>query len=107
MNTLPEVNESDFDKEVLGTSIPTVVDFWAPWCKPCLALTPLLEETAKQFDGSVKVVKVNVDNNSALATRYGIRSIPSLVMFKNGVIFHQEVGLLNKSQLEAFFRNGL
>jgi thioredoxin 1 len=100
-----EVNEANFEAEVLNSTEPVVVDFWAEWCGPCKMLGPVLDEVASEQSGKAKVAKVNIDQNSALAERFGIRSIPTLLYFKGGEVRKQTVGVVSKktivSTLEA------
>lgn len=100
-----EVNEANFQAEVLNSAQPVVVDFWAEWCGPCKMLGPVLDEVAAEQNGKAKVAKVNIDENSALAERYGIRSIPTLLYFTGGEVRKQTVGVVSKktivSTLEA------
>lgn len=98
MTTLTETN---FDQEVLQSPLPVLVDFWAEWCAPCRMLTPVLEELDAEYNGKAKIGKVNVDDNQSLATRYGIRSIPTLLLFKGGQVVGQIVGLRSKRELKA------
>lgn len=95
-----EATTSNFDKEVLQSELPVLVDFWATWCGPCRQFLPILEEVAKQYEGRLKVVKVNVDDNQELAIEYQVRSIPNILLFKNGVVYENRVGLLLQAQLE-------
>jgi len=101
-NTFTEVN---FDTEVLKSAVPVLVDFWAEWCGPCRMLAPIIDELAGEFIGKVKVGKVNVDHNPAIAERYGIRGIPTLIIFKNGAIVEQIVGVQSKEALKAKLSN--
>lgn len=94
------LNENNFDKEVLTSDLPVMVDFWAVWCGPCKILGPIVEELAKDYDGKLKVGKVNVDENNALAGRYGIMSIPTLKFFKGGKIVGEMIGAAPKSAIE-------
>jgi len=90
MSSAVSVTDATFKDEVLDSEVPVLVDFWAPWCGPCRMVAPVVEEIATEYDGKVKVVKVNTDENSAVASQYGIRSIPTLMIFKGG----QKVDLL-------------
>jgi thioredoxin 1 len=94
-----EVTESNFESEVLRSTTPVIVDFWAEWCGPCKMIAPIVEEIAVQYSGRVKVCKVNVDENQPLASRYGIRSIPSLLIFKGGTVANQVIGAVPKGEL--------
>jgi thioredoxin 1 len=100
-----EINESNFEAEVLKSAQPVVVDFWAEWCGPCKMLGPVLDEIATELDGRAKVAKANIDQNSTLAERFGIRSIPTLLYFVGGEVRKQTVGVVSKktivSTLEA------
>lgn len=96
------VTDSSFDQEVLQSTIPVLVDFWAEWCGPCKMLAPTLETVAKDFVGKIKFAKVNVDENSSIPTKYDIRGIPTLILFKNGKIAATKVGAMTKFQLTDF-----
>lgn len=94
-----KITNQNFKQEVLDSPIPVIVDFWAAWCRPCMMLGPTIEELATQFEGSVKVGKVNVDEEGALANQFRISSIPTVVLFKEGQAVSQVVGLLRKEDL--------
>jgi len=96
---LAEITDANFKKEVLSSSIPVIVDFWAAWCQPCLAMGPIVEQIAKEYSGKVKVGKMNVDMNRQTAMNYGIRSIPTMLFFKDGKIVDQVIGLVAKNNL--------
>jgi thioredoxin 1 len=99
MNSIVELNESNFENEVVKSSVPVLVDFWAAWCGPCKMLAPVLQEIAGEQAGRVKVAKVNVDDNPALAARFSIRSIPTLLYFAGGEVRHQTVGVVSKKAI--------
>ncbi len=94
-----QVTDSTFKQEVLESETPVLVDFWAPWCGPCRMVAPVVEEIAEQYDGQVKVVKVNTDENPSVASQYGIRSIPTLMIFKGGQRVDMVVGAVPKTTL--------
>lgn len=95
-----EINDSSFESEVLQSDKPVLVDFWAPWCGPCRAIAPVVEELAKDFGDKVKFTKCNVDENPTTPTKYGIKSIPTLIFFKDGEIQDKVIGIVAKSRLE-------
>ena len=95
------VNESNFEQEVLNSDVPVLVDFWAPWCGPCRLIAPIVEEIAEEMSGKAKVVKVNTDENPNLAMKYGIRAIPTIMVFKNGRVVDTRVGVQPKEVLKA------
>lgn len=97
------VTDSNFDEEVVKSTIPVLVDNWAPWCSPCLMQNPILEEVAKEYEGKVKIAKLNVDENPATAGKYGIMSIPTLLLFKGGNIVKQMIGVQSRETLSAEF----
>ena len=94
------LTDSNFEKEVLECDLPVLVDFWAVWCGPCKMVGPVIEELAKEFDQKIKVGKLDVDENSAIASRFGIMSIPTLMFFKKGKVMEQAVGALSKAELK-------
>ena len=97
-----KVTDATFDNDVLKASGPVVVDFWAEWCGPCRMISPALEEISKSLDGKVKIVKLNVDENPGTASKYGIMSIPTLMLFKNGEIASRQVGAAPKQKLHQW-----
>ena len=96
------VTDQTFDSEVLQSPTPVLVDYWAEWCGPCKMIAPILDEVAKEYSGRLKVAKLNIDENQATPPKYGIRGIPTLMLFKNGAVEATKVGALSKSQLTAF-----
>ena len=101
MSEVLHINDADFETVVVQSDIPVLVDFWAPWCGPCKMIAPILDEIAPEFAGKVKIVKINVDDNQLVAGQFGIRSIPTLLLFKNGQLVATQVGALPKNQLAA------
>jgi thioredoxin 1 len=100
--------DNDFDRDVLGASTPVLVDFWATWCGPCRAIAPHLDALADEFDGRLKIAKVDIDEHPNIATRYGVQSIPTLLLFKDGKVVDKMVGNPGaKSKLAAFVTNRL
>jgi thioredoxin 1 len=99
--------DDNFEGEVLKSEKPVLIDFWAPWCGPCKAIGPIVEELAVQLKDSVKMMKLNVDENQKTATNYGVRSIPTIILFKDGKVLDTLIGLVSKDKLEAFAKKGL
>ena len=99
MADVEQINDNAFEAEVIKSSLPVLIDFWAPWCAPCRAIGPVVEELAKEYAGKVKVVKMNVDDNPQTPARYSVRSIPNLIIFKNGEVKDQIIGAVAKAQL--------
>jgi len=96
---ITEVSDVTFDQEVLKSTVPVLIDFWAPWCGPCKAIAPVVEELAGEYGGRLKVVKMNVDDNPATPSKYGVRGIPNLILFKAGSVADQIVGAVPKAHL--------
>jgi thioredoxin 1 len=101
------VNDSDFNETVLNASTPVLVDYWAEWCGPCKMIAPILDEIAKDYDGKLTIAKLNIDDNPATPQHYGVRGIPTLMLFIDGEVEGTKVGALTKSQLAAFLDNYL
>ncbi len=102
MSDITYISDSSFEADVLKSGLPVLVDYWAEWCGPCKMIAPVLEEIAKEYAGKLVVAKMNVDENSAVPAQFGIRSIPTLMLFKGGNVEATKVGALSKSQLAAF-----
>jgi thioredoxin 1 len=101
-DAIKHVTDSSFEADVLQAGKPVLLDFWAEWCGPCKMITPILEEVAKEYGDKIQIAKMNVDENQEIPAKFGIRGIPTLILFKNGEIAAQKVGALAKSQLTAF-----
>jgi len=104
---IQHVTDDSFDPEVLKADIPVLVDYWAEWCGPCKAIAPILDEVAREYDGKLKIAKLNVDDNTEVPKKYNIRGIPTLMLFKNGHMEAMKVGALSKSQLTAFLDSNI
>ncbi len=107
MSTISHINDDDFDNHVNNSSLPVLVDYWAEWCGPCKAIAPILDELAKDYEGKVSIAKLNIDNNQNTPAKYGIRGIPTLMLFKDGNVIDTKVGALSKSQLVAFLDSNI
>jgi len=106
-NDIVYVTDDSFEQEVLKSEIPVLVDYWAEWCGPCKMIAPILDEIVGEYAGKLKVAKLNIDENSATPPKYGIRGIPTLMIFKDGDVEATKVGALSKSQLTAFIDSSL
>ncbi|HMA89850.1 MAG TPA: thioredoxin TrxA [Burkholderiales bacterium] len=104
---ISHVTDDSFEPEVLNSEVPVLVDYWAEWCGPCKSIAPILEDVAKEYDGRLKVAKINVDENQLVPAKFGIRGIPTLMLFKNGNVEATRVGALSKSQLTAFLDSNI
>ncbi len=100
MADILQVTDGTFEQEILKANMPAMVDFWAGWCGPCRAIAPVVEELAKEYAGRVKIAKMNVDENSKTPVKYGIRAIPTLILFKDGNVVDQITGAVSKSQID-------
>jgi thioredoxin 1 len=99
MASVQQISDDSFQSEVLQCTTPVLIDFWAPWCAPCRAIGPVVEELAREYEGKLKVVKMNVDENPQTPSRYGVRGIPNLILFHGGQVKEQIVGAVPKAQL--------
>ncbi len=100
-------SDDTFEVDVINSELPVLLDFWAEWCAPCKMIAPLLTEIAEEYEGRLKIAKLNIDENPATPPKFGIRGIPTLILFKNGTVEGQKVGALSKSQLTAFLDTNL
>ena len=101
-NDITYLSDATFEQEVLKSTVPVLVDYWAEWCGPCKMIAPLLDDIAVEFEGKLKVAKLNIDENQETPAKHGVRGIPTLMLFKNGNVEATKVGALSKSQLQAF-----
>jgi thioredoxin 1 len=104
---IQHITDDSFEPEVLQSEVPVLVDYWAEWCGPCKSIAPILEDVAKEYGGRVKIAKLNVDENQSTPAKFGIRGIPTLMLFKNGNVEATKVGALSKSQLTAFLDSNI
>jgi thioredoxin 1 len=96
------ISDDSFESEVISSSVPVIVDFWAQWCGPCKALAPVLEDVSQKYDGKVKFVKLDVDSNPSTPPKFGVRGIPTLILFKDGQVKATQVGMIGKAELMQF-----
>jgi len=101
------VTDDSFEQEVLGSDTPVLVDYWAEWCGPCKAIAPILDEIAAEYDGKLRIAKLNIDDNPSTPPKYGIRGIPTLMLFKGGNVEATKVGAVSKSQLATFIDSNI
>jgi len=107
MTTIVQVGDDNFEAEVLRSDIPVLIDFWAPWCGPCKSIAPVIEELARDYEGRLKVAKLNVDENPVTPSRYAVRGIPNLLILKGGAVKEQLIGAVPKSRLVQAIENVL
>lgn len=107
MIEISHVSDDTFEEEVINSDVPVLVDYWAEWCGPCKVIAPVLEEIASEYDGKMKICKLDIDANEQTPPKYGIRGIPTLMLFKNGAVEATKVGALSKSQLTAFLDSNI
>ena len=107
MTDIQHTSDATFENDVLKSELPVLVDYWAEWCGPCKVIAPVLEEIATEYDGKMKVCKLDIDANEGTPPKYGIRGIPTLMLFKNGLVEATKVGALSKSQLTAFLDSNI
>ncbi|MDC0183268.1 thioredoxin TrxA [Nitrosomonadales bacterium] len=106
-NSISHLTDETFEEEVLQSNIPVLVDYWAEWCGPCKMIAPILDSLTDEYDGKLKISKLNIDDNQKTPQKYGVRGIPTLMIFKNGNVEATKVGALSKSQLTAFIDSNL
>jgi thioredoxin 1 len=106
-SAIRHVTDESFEPDVLNSDTPVLVDYWAEWCGPCKSIAPILDEIAKEYEGRLKVAKINVDENQSTPAKFGVRGIPTLMLFKNGNVEATRVGALSKSQLTAFLDSNI
>jgi len=104
---ITHLNDASFEQDVLQSQLPVLVDYWAEWCGPCKMIAPILDDISKEYAGRLKVAKLNIDDNQQTPPKYGIRGIPTLMLFKNGSVEATKVGALSKSQLTAFIDSNI
>jgi thioredoxin 1 len=104
---ITHLSDASFEQDVLQSQVPVLVDYWAEWCGPCKMIAPILDEISKEYAGRLKVAKLNIDDNQQTPAKYGIRGIPTLMLFKNGNVEATKVGALSKSQLTAFIDSNI
>jgi thioredoxin 1 len=107
MSNIVYATDASFESDVLKSEVPVLVDFWAEWCGPCRMLSPILDEVSKEYDGKVKIVKLNVDDSGVTSAMYGIRGIPALLLFKDGQVVGTKVGSIPKNQLTTFIDSNI
>ena len=107
MSEINHISDGSFENDVLKSELPVLVDYWAEWCGPCKVIAPVLEEIAAEYKGRMKVCKLDIDENTDTPPKYGIRGIPTLMLFKNGTVEATKVGALSKSQLTAFLDSNI
>ena len=106
-NSIVALSDNSFENEVVESKIPVLVDFWAQWCGPCKAIAPILDEIAQKYEGKVKIAKLDVDHNPATPPKFGVRGIPTLILFKDGQVKATQVGLLSKADLMGFIDSNI
>lgn len=106
-DNIKHISDASFESDVLKSDKPVLVDFWAEWCGPCKMIAPILEEIAKEYEGKIQIAKMDVDANQAIPAKFGIRGIPTLILFKNGEVAAQKVGAMGKGQLTAFIDSNI